>query len=61
MFLNLYKAPLLWLGIAMNVIGIGYMLWQIRRQRASMCDLDGSRGENLASELPPRLSPEACR
>ena len=33
-FLNVYKTPLLWLGITMNAVGIGYMLWQIRRQRA---------------------------
>jgi hypothetical protein len=32
-FLNLYKTPLLWLGIAMNLIGIVYLLRQIRRQR----------------------------
>jgi copper chaperone CopZ len=36
-FLNLYKTPLLWLGILMNLAGIAYMLWQIRRQRAMAC------------------------
>jgi copper chaperone CopZ len=49
-FLNLYKTPLLWLGIAMNVVGITYMLWHIRRQRASMFALDAKRGEKLASD-----------
>ncbi len=36
-FLNVYKTPLLWLGILMNLAGIAYMLWQIRRQRAMAC------------------------
>jgi hypothetical protein len=31
-FLNAYKAPLLWLGIVMNVIGIIYLLRQLRRR-----------------------------
>ncbi len=31
-FLDQYKTPLLWLGIAMNMAGIGYLLWQISRQ-----------------------------
>jgi len=31
-FLNAYKAPLLWLGIAMNLFGIVYLLWKIRQQ-----------------------------
>jgi copper chaperone CopZ len=31
-FLNVYKTPFLWLGIVMNVFGIAYMAWQIRRQ-----------------------------
>ncbi|MBM2827055.1 MAG: hypothetical protein HW403_1119 [Dehalococcoidia bacterium] len=30
-FLNLYKTPLLWLGIVMNAAGIVYLLWNIRR------------------------------
>ena len=35
-FLNAYKAPLLWLGIAMNLLGIAYLLRQIVRwHRAS--------------------------
>ncbi len=40
-FLNVYKTPLLWLGIGMNLAGIGYMLWQIRRQRALVCATPG--------------------
>jgi hypothetical protein len=33
LFLNAYKTPLLWLGIVMNLAGIAYLLWKIRRQR----------------------------
>jgi hypothetical protein len=29
-FLNVYKTPLLWLGIVMNLFGIAYLLWKIR-------------------------------
>jgi hypothetical protein len=32
-FLNVYKTPLLWLGIVMNLLGIAYLLWKIRQQR----------------------------
>lgn len=32
-FLNAYKTPLLWLGIATNVIGILYLMRRIREQR----------------------------
>jgi hypothetical protein len=32
-FLNTYKTPLLWLGIAMNLAGIVHFLIQIRKQR----------------------------
>ena len=32
-FLNTYKTPLLWLGIVMNLFGIAYLLWKIRRQQ----------------------------
>ena len=31
-FLDLYKTPLLWLGILMNLVGIGYLMLQLRRQ-----------------------------
>ncbi len=34
-FLNVYKTPLLWLGILMNLFGIAYLLWKIRQQRAA--------------------------
>ena len=33
-FLDLYKTPLLWLGIGMNIVGIAYLSRQIRKQRA---------------------------
>jgi hypothetical protein len=29
--LNAYKSPLLWLGILMNLAGVSYLVWQIRR------------------------------
>ena len=32
-FLTVYKTPLLWLGIVMNLFGIAYLLWQIHQQR----------------------------
>jgi hypothetical protein len=32
-FLNVYKVPLLWLGIATNLLGIAYLLRKIRQQR----------------------------
>ena len=33
LFLNLYKTPLLWFGILMNLFGIAYLLWKIRQQK----------------------------
>ncbi len=36
-FLNVYKTPLLWLGIAMNLGGIAYLSWQLRGQRRMAC------------------------
>lgn len=33
-FLNAYKTPLLWLGVVMNLLGIAYLLWKIRRQHS---------------------------
>ena len=38
-FLNAYKAPLLWLGIAMNLVGIAYLLRKIRQQRGMACEV----------------------
>lgn len=32
-FLTVYKTPLLWLGIVMNLFGIAYLLWKIRQQK----------------------------
>ena len=28
-FLSAYQTPLLWLGLAMNLAGVAYLLWQI--------------------------------
>lgn len=36
-FLNDYKLPLLWLGIAMNVGGVGYMLGRLQQHRRLAC------------------------
>lgn len=36
-FLNLYKTPLLWLGILMNLAGIVYLLRQIQQARQQAC------------------------
>jgi hypothetical protein len=57
-FVNQYKTPFLWLGIAMNAVGIGYMLWQIHRQRVRLCSLDTDRTEPVA--LDPTTSAVAC-
>ena len=35
-FLATFKAELLWLGVLMNLGGIGYMLWQLRARRAGL-------------------------
>ena len=37
-FLNVYKTPLLWLGIAMNLAGIAYMLTKVREAERSAAD-----------------------
>ena len=37
LFLNTYKTPLLWLGIAMNLGGVAYLLVQVRRTRRMAC------------------------
>lgn len=37
--LNVYKTPLLWLGIGMNLFGIAYLLWKIRQQRGRLIHL----------------------
>ncbi|MBF6612499.1 MAG: hypothetical protein IVW55_05160 [Chloroflexi bacterium] len=36
-FLNAYKTPLLWLGLVMNLGGIAYMAYQIRKERRLVC------------------------
>jgi hypothetical protein len=44
LFLNLYKTPLLWLGIIMNLFGIAYLLWKIREQEQLVHAVDKQRG-----------------
>lgn len=45
-FLNDYKTPLLWLGIAMNAVGIAYLLRRVRQQRRLLCAMpDGATGQ----------------
>jgi copper chaperone CopZ len=48
-FLNDYKTPLLWLGIAMNLAGVVYLLWRIRQQQRLACAL-GPAHEPQAAE-----------
>jgi len=36
-FLNVYKTPLLWLGIAMNLVGIAYQLRKLCEARRMAC------------------------
>lgn len=36
-FLGAYKTQLLWLGLAMNLAGVAYLLWQLRRWRTRAC------------------------
>ena len=43
-FLNAYKMPLLWLGIAINLIGIAYLLRKIRQQRRAACESGVHKG-----------------
>lgn len=43
-FLNDYKAELLWLGIVMNLAGIAYLAYHIRSQRQALCHLPASGG-----------------
>jgi hypothetical protein len=54
-FLNLYKRPLLWLGIAMNLVGIGRMLWQRQHQRATMCAVSAGRDDSALARRAPIL------
>ena len=41
-FLNVYKTPLLWLGIVMNLLDIAYLLWKIRQQQKHMLHMKRS-------------------
>jgi hypothetical protein len=34
-FLGAYKTPLLWVGLVMNLVGIAYLVWQLRGLRAA--------------------------
>jgi copper chaperone CopZ len=37
LFLGAYKTQLLWLGLGMNLAGVVYLLWQLRRWRTRAC------------------------
>jgi hypothetical protein len=43
-FLNAYKTPLLWLGIAMNLVGAAYLAMQVRKQRRLVRQAAGAVG-----------------
>ena len=56
-FLGTYKTPLLWLGLAMNLAGISYLTWQLRRPRLSSSPsprLDRQAGPGMSSLRWPR-------
>jgi hypothetical protein len=55
-FLNLYKTPLLWLGILMNLAGIAFMLWQIRRRRAMACHSSAADVQPSPAAVDPEPS-----
>lgn len=42
-FLESYKTPLLWLAMAMNLVGIAYLVRHIRRQRRLACHVGGAQ------------------
>ncbi len=43
-FLNVYKTPLLWLGIIMNLFGIAYLLWKIHGQEQALRVVEKQKG-----------------
>lgn len=45
-FLDAYKTPLLWLGIAMNLVGIAYLVRKLRRQQRHLHHLVGAMGQH---------------
>ena len=45
-FLDAYKTPLLWLGIAMNLVGIAYLVRKLRRQQLHLRHLAGAMGQH---------------
>lgn len=55
-FLNVYKAPLLWLGIGMNLVGVGYMVQKVRQQRRMACRPPPERGPAVAEAQPGRYN-----
>jgi copper chaperone CopZ len=59
-FLSTYKTPLLWLGIGMNLVGVGYLAFQVRRQwqhaRTGACAL-APHSRERTDEQKEELSP----
>jgi Cu+-exporting ATPase len=61
-FLSAYQTPLLWLGLAMNLAGIAYLVWQLRGLGATASAVDQLGAPRRLPDLPdndavaPRLS-----
>ena len=50
-FLNDFRGPMLWTGITMNGLGIGYLGWKIRQQRSYLARA-GSIMASTVTEMP---------
>ncbi len=55
-FLNVYKIPLLWLGIVMNLIGIGVLLWKVRQHHNLACHTPLESALAIAQAQPGRYN-----
>lgn len=50
-FLGAYRTPLLWIGLSMNVAGITFLVFQLRRYRATV-DVSGGSACSLERSVP---------